>query len=341
MSDERPTRAAAVRPSADLTGRDPSRTLAGLIDVLDRADGPMGRRRVHPRHAAAARAAAYRSGAGRPVPLRSMRVAPPAVSALPARPALPALSAPSAVPASPPGAASSPPPVVPRGARPGALARLTRRVALWGAGPGGEHLAWHRTASIAPVGAPPSVVAPPAPPVERRRAPAARGGLLAGLRRSVALWGAGPGGEHLAWGAGPLPRPAPVHDRPAVDGPVVLRELPSTPTVQPATSSPVAALVPGSASSPAGPVAPSALLGHRPPAPPVADRKPAGPRVPVQFPRTPQPTGWPRRPPRSSHRPARSFPMATGLARARGDPSSCRARGSPRPPPCRALPAPG
>ena len=39
---------------ADLTGRVPARTLAGLIDVLDRADGGVPRRRPLPRHAAAA-----------------------------------------------------------------------------------------------------------------------------------------------------------------------------------------------------------------------------------------------------------------------------------------------
>ena len=42
MSDERPTPAAGSRMPADLTGRDSVRTLAGLIDVLDRADsGPL------------------------------------------------------------------------------------------------------------------------------------------------------------------------------------------------------------------------------------------------------------------------------------------------------------
>jgi hypothetical protein len=174
----------------------------------------------------------------------------------------------------------------------------------------------------------------------RRPTPPAPG-LLAVLRRRIALWGAGEHGEHLAWSAAPLPRSAARISLRGVDGPVVLRELPSTPTVQPATPSPVVALVPGPAPSPAEPVAPPALLGHRPPAPPVAESEPAGPRVPVQSARTPQPTGWPQRPPRSSHRPARSFPTVTGLARARGDPSSCRARGSPRPPPCRAPRAPG
>jgi hypothetical protein len=315
MSDERSTPAAAARVPADLTGRDPSRTLAGLIDVLDRADRQPPRRHPHPRHAAAARAAAYRSGTARTVPLRSVRPAPPA------RPA-PAPFRPAPVP----GPVASAAPV----ATPGLLGRLTRRVALWGAGPDGAYLAW---------GAPARALTAPVPPP---RAPAAPGpGFFAGLLRKVALWGAGEHGEYLAWSASPPPRAAARISLRPVDGPVVLRELPSTPTVQPAVPSPAAALVPGPAPSPAEPVARPAPIGHRPPAPPVVASESAGPRVPVQSARTPQPTGWPQRPPRSSHRPARSFPTATGLARARGDPSSCRARGSPRPPPCRAPRAPG
>jgi hypothetical protein len=310
MSDERPTPAAGSRMPADLTGRDSARSLAGLIDVLDRADSGTTHRRPLPRHAAAARAAAYRSSVVRTVPLRSVRPAPPARPApapfrpRPQAPAPAVVAAPSA----------------------GLLARLTRRVALWGAGPGGAYLAWHGTAPAA---------VQPEPAAERRPVPA-RPGLLTSLRRRAALWGAGPYGERLAWSAPPLPRSAARISLRAVDGPVVLRELPSTPTVQPAVPSPAAALVPGPVSSPAGPVARPAQIGHRPPAPPVAESEPAGPRVPVPSARTPQPTGWPHRPLRSSSRPARSFPTATGLARARGDPLPGRARGSPRPPPCRA-----
>ena len=48
-----------------------------------------------------------------------------------------------------------------------------------------------------------------------------------GLLRRIALWGAGTDGEYLAWG-GPV-RPA---EKPAADRPVVLREMPSTPTIQ-------------------------------------------------------------------------------------------------------------
>jgi hypothetical protein len=320
MSDERPTTAAAARMPADLTGRDSGRSLAGLIDVLDRADGGTPRRRPLPRHAAAARAAAHRSGAVRTVPLRSVRPAPPA------RPAPVPFRALPQAPATTVPAYSTPP---------GVVARLTRRVALWGAGADGAHLAWHVSA---PAAVSPYPVAAAA--AQRRPAPG-RPGLLAALRRRAALWGAGAHGEYLAWSAAPLPRSAARISLRGVDGPVVLRELPSTPTVQPAVPSPAAALVPGPVSSPAGPEAPPAQIGHRPPAPPVAESEPAGPRVPVQSARTPQPTGWPHRPLRSSSRPARSFPTATGLARARGDPVPGRARGSPRPPPCRAPRAPG
>ena len=325
MSEERPTPAAARVP-ADLSGRDPSRTLAGLIDVLDRADGTTARRRPHPRHAAAARAAAHRSGAARTVPLRSVRPAPPA------RPA------PAPFRATPPVPAVRPVPAVAPVAATGLLGRLTRRVAFWGAGPGGSHLAWRAVPSAVPTDvptaiAPMPVLSAPLGHVRSERRPGTS--LLGGLLRRVAFWGAGEHGKYLAWSAAPLSLPHRISLRP-VDGPVLLRELPSTPTVQPVASSPAAALVPGPVSSPAEPVARPAPIGHRPPAPQPAASESAGPRVPVQSARTPQPTGWPQRPPRSSHRPARSFPTATGLTRCRGDPSPIRARGSPRPPLCRA-----
>ncbi|HEX2074559.1 MAG TPA: hypothetical protein VHF92_12310, partial [Geodermatophilus sp.] len=62
---------------------------------------------------------------------------------------------------------------------------------------------------------------------------------LRALARRLALWGAGSDGEYLAWG-----RPGAGVGRDA-DSPVVLTELPSTPTIQPAASSPAAALLPG------------------------------------------------------------------------------------------------
>ena len=83
-------------------------------------------------------------------------------------------------------------------------------------------------------------------------------GFLGALVRRAAFWGAGEHGEYLAWSAAPLPRPGSRISLRAVDGPVVLRELPSTPTVQPVASSPASAVVPGPASSPAAPVDTSA-----------------------------------------------------------------------------------
>jgi hypothetical protein len=176
-----------------------------------------------------------------------------------------------------------------------------RRLAMWGAGPDGAYAAWP-TAAVA--------VPPPG----------------AGLVRRLALWGAGPDGAHLAWGGprrpapAPAGRPADAADRPAGQGPVVLTELPSTPTITSAAPSPAAA------SSPAGaarPVLPSP--------------RPAGPAL--------APAGWPARPAatRSAPRAAayeRPLPRAPdgpaqvgGAVRARGDPAPHRARGSPRPPP--------
>lgn len=305
MTSVRATPAAARMP-ADLTGRDAGRGLAGLIDVLDRADAATLRPRTH---RSASRAAAHRAGGGRAVPLRSVRPAPPA------RP----VPAPFSVVAPDPAPTDRSVPA-PAG---GPLAALVRRVALWGAGPQGEFLAWraHGPSRVAPVRRAAST--PRAVP---------RPGLRARLVARVALWGAGPQGEHLAWS-----RP-----RPALDRPVVLRELPSTPTVQPAVPSPAAALVPGAVSSPAAPDRPPARSGIRPPDGPVVARLPAGPAVPMPRARTSQPTGWPTRPPRLLPRPTASFPAAgSGPARSRGDPLDAPARGSPRPPPRPAPRAPG
>ena len=321
MSDERPTPAAAARMPADLTGRD-SGSHPGRADRRPRP----GRRRDAP---------AAPACRGTPPP-RGLRPTAPAPSGRfpcarsgrrprPGRRRSPSVR----------GRRRRRRPSLPAPTPRACVARLTRRVALWGAGAG------RRLPRLASVRAGCGSAVPPSPRPLRRVTRPGRPGLLAALRRRAALWGAGAHGEYLAWSAAPLPRSAARISLRAVDGPVVLRELPSTPTVQPAVPSPAAALVPGPASSPAGPVAPPAQIGHRPPAPPVAESEPAGPRVPVQSARTPQPTGWPHRPLRSSSRPARSFPTATGLARARGDPLPGRARGSPRPPPCRAPRAPG
>ncbi|SDD39100.1 hypothetical protein SAMN05660690_4167 [Geodermatophilus telluris] len=176
--------------------------LAGLLDLLERADALP--RRPRPRRAVATRSP------GAPRTLRPLPVARPVPVPRP-RPAPPVTSAP----------ASAPVPA-PAGSRLRARLRAaTRRLALWGAGPGAAHAAW----PTAPV-----VVPPPRPNPLRR----------------LASWGAGPGGAHLAWG-----RPAPA--RPAASGPVVLTELPSTPTVQPAASSPAAALPPAGTPRPVPP----------------------------------------------------------------------------------------
>ncbi|MCW2579652.1 MAG: hypothetical protein JWR82_1253, partial [Blastococcus sp.] len=74
MSSERATSASSARTTAARSGAARSGGLAGLIDVLDRADGPApsGSRR----RATAHRPAGSRSGSIRTVPLRSVRPAP-------------------------------------------------------------------------------------------------------------------------------------------------------------------------------------------------------------------------------------------------------------------------
>src|SRR4051812_36939613 len=96
---------------------------------------------------------------------------------------------------------------------------------------------------VRPVPAPPAGRALPAPAPRTVAAPPSAHGVRARLHavvRRLALWGAGPDGAYLAWGG---PRPS------RLDPPVVLTELPSTPTVstppsRPAVSSPTAALFP-------------------------------------------------------------------------------------------------
>ncbi|MGY1803143.1 hypothetical protein ACI78T_07665 [Blastococcus sp. SYSU D00922] len=257
-----------------------ARGLVGLIDVLDRVDGPAARR-PQPRRTSAHRPSGTRTGAVRTVPLRSVQPAPMARPA--AAPRVYVLPEPERVPVT-------------------GLADLVRRAAMWGAGPRGEYLAWRpRTAAPAPA----------------TQAAARRPGRIRGLIRRAALWGAGPGGEHLAWGR-PAPAPAPNE----VDPPVVLREMPSTPTIQPVAPSPAAALLPRGPASSAGsrglppvPRGAVAVPGVRHGGPPERSRA----------------TGWP------SHQ--RTSPGATGLVRTRGDPAACRVRGSP--PPARRSRSPG
>ncbi|MGY2127771.1 hypothetical protein [Blastococcus sp. SYSU DS0617] len=286
--------------------------LAGLIDVLDRADGAAVPQRSRPVHTGALRSSA------RAVPLRSVPMAPPART-----PAVAGTRGPTVTV------------VADRERRPlTGLRDLTRRVALWGAGAQGEYLAW-RTPEPAP-----------GLPLRPR---------LRALTRRIALWGAGPRGEYLAWG-GPAPALTPTPGPQQVDPPVVLRELPSTPTIRPAASSPAVALIPAP-TVPAPRPGPTVLreaatapvAAARPPRParsvPAAGPDPAGP---VRAVWTPPPPGWPQPPAWHTRRrgtapvarttvipplpagPRRTVPTAraasagarAGPARARGDPAS-------------------
>ncbi|HEY0125909.1 MAG TPA: hypothetical protein VGB58_02085 [Blastococcus sp.] len=269
-------RASTPSMSADPAGGARGLTLAGLLDVLDRAEDAATTRRPQRRRTSSSLPSGPRPGAFRTVRLRSVQPAPMA------RP-VPAAPRASALPESGRAAVAG-------------LADLVRRAALWGAGPRGEHLAWRPRSLTAPV--------PRAPvqPAARRR------GRLRGLVRRAAMWGAGPRGEHLAWGGPAAPA------RREVDPPVVLHELPGTPTIQPVASSPAAALLPRGPASSAGP-------RGLPPVPrgavAVPGVRPCGP---------PERSGATGRP-----FPDRMSPGATGLVRTRGDPVSGPARGFPPP----------
>ncbi len=269
--------ARGARTPADRSGRGSAQTLAGLIDVLDRADGGLASTRPRPRRSSAYRPAGSRSGV-RTVPLRSVQPAP---MARPVRTA-PAVTPRPAIPIAPPTFG---------------IRLVSRRIALWGAGPEGEYLAWQSPAR--PSGRP-------------------RPSRLRAFVRRVALWGAGPNGEYLAWSASARPGATPpsvVRVPRDVDGPVVLREMPSTPTIQPAATSPAAVLPPRVPASSAGPRG----------MPPVPRGAVAVPGVrPLGPPEDSPATGWPSL--------ARPSLAATGLVRARGDPVSNPARGSPRVP---------
>ena len=224
MANDRAPSPRSSRTADDLT-------LGGLLDVLDRAEPLPARSGPRPRRAAVHRTGgARRSAAVRPVPVPTVRPRP--VPPAPA-PAAPVWSAPAPAPAP----------------RPGLRARVR------------------------------------------------------GLVRRLALWGAGPDGAHLAWG-----RPASTAQAPRPDGPVVLTELPNTPTIRPAAPSPAAALRPARYPWPAG-------SPRVPVVAPLARHVPA-PR-PVPAPRTAQGSSSP------------------GAARAS---APARARGDPRPPPARGQP---
>ena len=296
-SSAQATRPASARGATDLPSRAPTGSLAGLIDVLDRADGP---RRSRPAHRAAAR----------PAPLRSVQPAPLARAAR-----VPAAPVPRVV-------------VVPERVRQplGGLPGLIRRASMWGAGEQGEYLAWP--------------AATPIPTARRRR------GVLRAFARRMALWGAGDSGEHLAWGAS-VPGPsAPV--RRGLEPPVVLRELPSTPSIQPVAPSPAAALSSaGPASSPGSRTGTAASNATARPSPlpsstePSVGSQPLAGRPPRDWPSSGR-YGARSTPPSSPVRssgagsrvtvvpPLRS-PRGPGTARTRGDPLPGTARGSPAP----------
>ena len=267
-------RATAAPLVADPVALEARLSVAALFDVLERAGtGPLPVR-APGRRPSTYRPAGARRGAVRTVPLRSVRPAPMA------RP-VPGPSRAVALPA----------PV----AAPGRLSTLVRRAALWGAGLHGEYLAWRPTVHSVHTAAAPVAMTPRSEP---RR----------GLLRRIALWGAGADGEYLAWGGPSRPALKPVADRP-----VVLREMPSTPTIQPAAPSP------------------AAELSHRRPAPAGPRWTPPVPRGAVAVPGM-RPMGPPERS-RATGWPSQvSGPgVPTGLVRARGDPLSCPARGSPGP----------
>jgi hypothetical protein len=281
---------------------EPGASLAGLIGVLDRADGAPFVQRSRPVHTSAYRASA------RAVPLRSV---PPAPAARTGRPAAAGPRTPTVT-------------VVPDPERRPVtgLRDLAHRAALWGSGAQGEYLAWPTSAPA------------PRPPLRTR---------LRALTRRIALWGAGPRGEHLSWGG-----PAPVAAPRQVDPPVVLRELPSTPTIRPAASSPAVALLPAPA-VPSPRTRPTVQRGTATAPVAAARRTPAGPVGPGW---APPPPGWPQ-PPAWHSAPGRSTPVAAttvipplpaaprrtvhaarasgggaraGPARARGDPPSLPSR---------------
>jgi hypothetical protein len=341
-------------PAARLSARPPATSLAGLIDVLDRVDGPAGTpgRRRPAAHRSAASPAGHRSAApgtsarpagGRPngfratatrsVPLRSVQPAP--MARRPAAP--PAVEPGSYWDMTRPPAAAAPIEAAARRTE-SRRAALVRRSAMWGAGPAGENLTW-RT-SMAPSPLRPSVVAAPREPL----ATAPREPRLRGLVRRMALWGAGNNGENLAWRVHRAPATAPGR---RLDPPVVLREMPSTPMIAPAATSPAAALVPAGAAPTVrrsiGPVLPRvAPLGWAAPADPGSPPPSGRPAPPTGW---PQPPAWPPAkqpaavapaPRAASSSPvfrARKSPVPSPrerrLARARGDPLPPSSRGSP------------
>lgn len=276
---------------------------SGLLAVLERAEARPPAGRPRPRRAVVHSAASARGRralpAARPVP--QLRPRPPAPAAVP-----------------PAGAGSTPAsamwrpagsPDRPAAPTPQRRSGLARRLALWGAGPGGAHLAWNRPA--------------PAPVPEPVPSAPLRARLRRGVRR-LALWGAGPTGAHLAWNVPPQPRVYSLRLPPLPA--TAAAGLPGIPPNEPAASSPAAALLPVPRPRAAG----SHLL-RAPARPPRASQprasEPTGwPAVrPEPCPALPAPSGWPIREAPGPRAGTRS-PVR---ARTRGDPAPCRIRGSP------------
>ena len=198
-SSERTT---AARMAADPIALEAVRSVAALFDELERAGGgPVHPRSPH-RRPASYRPAGARTGGVRTVPLRSVQPAPmarPAPGALPARQA-----APQPVHAT------------------GLLHTVIRRAALWGAGPQGEHLAWR-----------PARPARRASRREPSRSPRRRPDGTPTSGRDCGTWSAGSPSGAPAREASTSPGAAPAapgRSSREADRPVVLREMPSTPT---------------------------------------------------------------------------------------------------------------
>ena len=274
MGMDRAAAAARAVPGDD-AGSDAGLTLAALIDVLDRADEVLVRTRPRPRRSAMHRSPAARSAAARSSAVRSAPAARRSGST--SRAVLGSSATDRPVPR-----------VVP-----------ARSVPL-------------RSVPPAPPARVPVVLAQPATQPSRPPVGVRLRAVLSAVVRRAALWGAGPGGAHLAWNAPPPPRvyrasgARPAAAARTVDPPVVLRELPSTPTTPPTT--PPAART-------AGPVAhprPRAAVRNTPARP---LRIPALSTVRRIPPLPPAPGGVPNR--------------ARSPGGVRGSPGSAPARGSP------------
>ena len=152
MAGEQAPAAASARIPADPSGS----ALAGLLDVLDQADGGSVRQRPRAGRSATHRPAAATASPARPGgPARCRRPARRPTAWRPAAPAPGPRPAPAAHrrPHRRPGPRPAPTPVAPRPRPPprsGVCAALVQRLASWGAGPGGAHRSWGSGAPVYP-----------------------------------------------------------------------------------------------------------------------------------------------------------------------------------------------